>query len=289
MRVDSVVLDIDGVLVDVSDSYHRAIVETVHHLYDESLPREAVHAFKRAGGFNNDWDVTDACALFVLGHRNGLQSNITEFADAIAANGGGLDSARKVLRETLGDKAATVETEWEPTQIRSVFQELYLGSARYREFEAASPTLDTPGFIENEPVLITTATTRELTTNYSIGVFTGRPAREATVVLDRIGLTVPADHRITMDDPIPGKPDPDGLLVLAERLESTAVVFVGDTLDDIRTARAAADTDQTREYYAVGVLTGGHSGAAGRDRFTQAGADLVIDSINSLPDHIEPV
>jgi len=32
MEVDTVVLDVDGVLVDVADSYRRAVVETVARL-----------------------------------------------------------------------------------------------------------------------------------------------------------------------------------------------------------------------------------------------------------------
>lgn len=286
MRVDTVVLDIDGVVVDVSDSYHRAIVETISHLYEAAIPREAVHFFKRAGGFNNDWTVTDAIALFVLAQRAGLRLDIEEFADAVAAEGGGLDNARAIISDELGDQAAAVEADWDPDRIRAVFQELYLGSQRYEAFEEATATLNTEGFIEDEPLLIRPETTRELTAKYSIGIFTGRPAQEAVVVLDRVGLSIPDAHRITMDDQVPGKPAPDGLVMLADRLDATALVFVGDTLDDVRTARAAADADPARDYYGIGVLTGGHAGAEGRARFEQAGADAVVDSINDLPQHL---
>jgi len=39
MNVDAVVLDIDGVLVDVADSYRRAIVESLQTVYNESIDR----------------------------------------------------------------------------------------------------------------------------------------------------------------------------------------------------------------------------------------------------------
>jgi len=54
MQVEAVVLDIDGVLVDVADSYRRAIVESVEHVYGDTIEKAAVQQFKDAGGFNND-------------------------------------------------------------------------------------------------------------------------------------------------------------------------------------------------------------------------------------------
>ena len=54
MNVDVVVLDIDGVLVDVVDSYRRAIVESIRFVYGETIPKPAIQLFKDAGGFNNE-------------------------------------------------------------------------------------------------------------------------------------------------------------------------------------------------------------------------------------------
>ena len=45
MNVDAVVLDIDGVLVDVAGSYRRAIIESVEHVYDEQIDRDDIQQF----------------------------------------------------------------------------------------------------------------------------------------------------------------------------------------------------------------------------------------------------
>ena len=45
MDVDAVVLDIDGVLVDVADSYRRAIVESVDRVYGRTVDDAAVQQF----------------------------------------------------------------------------------------------------------------------------------------------------------------------------------------------------------------------------------------------------
>ncbi len=288
MRVDTVVLDIDGVLVDVARSYRRAIVETLDRLYGTTITQNDIQAFKNAGGFNNDWELTDAGALYLLGRREGLEMDVSTFAGAIDTRGGGLKAARAIIEDRV-DTADAVLDSWDPQRIREVFQQLYLGSDRYREIEGAEPDLDVAGFIEEETVLIDQTTIDALTRTFSVGVLTGRPAAEAAIALDRVGLDVPPDHRVTMDDNVPGKPAPDGLIQLADRLDGSAVAFAGDTLDDIETAANATEADPDREYYGVGVLTGGVTGAAGRQLYADTGADLVLETINELPGVLAPL
>jgi len=285
MNADAVVLDIDGVLVDVSDSYRRATVETVERVHGERIDREAVQQFKNAGGFNNDWELTDAAALFVLARQQGMDHTLASFTDAVAGTGGGLSAARTVVGEELPPAAhERVLATWDPQRHRELFQQLYLGSELYREFEG-EPTLETAGYIHDERVLVEAETLAALD-GYAVGVFTGRPAPEAEIALNRAGLDVPAAHRITMDDPQPGKPAPDGLITLADRFDADTVVYAGDTLDDVQTAINAGATD-SRTYHPVGVLTGGLTGERGSKRLDHAGATAVVDSVNDLPDLLD--
>jgi len=288
MNADAVVLDVDGVLVDVADSYRRAIVESVATVYGETIEREAIQQFKDAGGFNNDWELTDAAALFVLARREGFAADVAAFTDRIAATGGGLAAAETVVLDALGPaESERVMNEWDPDRLRDVFQQLYLGSDLYRELEGAESDMDTAGYINDEPVILAAETVTTLRERFDVGVLTGRPAAEADIALDRVGLDVPVDHRFTMDDWAEGKPHPDALVTLAERFDAETVVFVGDTLDDVRTAVNAAEADPTRTYHGVGVLTGGLSGEDGRRKYERAGAAAVVDSVNDLPDLLE--
>jgi HAD superfamily hydrolase (TIGR01548 family) len=279
-----VVLDVDGVLVDVADSYRRAIREAVEAVYGETIPEDGVEAFKRAGGFNDDWELTDAAALYVLARREGYDADLGAFTDAVAAAGGGVDGARSVVREALGGDAGAVLDAWDPDALRDAFQQLYLGPELYREFEGGDPDPDlAAGYIDDERVLVDPGTLSALTDAFEVGVFTGRPAAEADVALDRVGLSVPQERRVTMDDDVPGKPDPAGLIALAERMGLDFVAYVGDTGDDVRTARRADEADDDRRYLAVGVQTGGLRGVPGRRAFEDAGADVVLLSVDDLP------
>ncbi|MFB6069103.1 MAG: TIGR01548 family HAD-type hydrolase, partial [Halobacterium sp.] len=284
MDVDAVVVDVDGVLVDVADSYRRAIVESIEHVYGETIEKAAVQQFKDAGGFNNDWKLTDAAALYVLGSREGDLGSVETFTDAVAAHGGGLAGAEAVVEARLDSGAVQrVRDTWQPDRLRAVFQQLYLGSELYEELEGEPPELDCEGFIRDEDVLVSPDTVDALTEGWPVCVLTGRPSDEADIALDRVGLSVPPERRFTMDDWDEGKPSPRALVALAERTHADSVVFVGDTLDDVETALNAGAVDPDREYHAVGVLTGGITGESGRRKYREAGADVVLDSVNDLP------
>jgi HAD superfamily phosphatase len=286
MDGDAVVLDVDGVLVDVADSYRRAIVESIETVYGRTIRKADIQAFKDAGGFNNDWELTDAAALFVLATGEGFALSMDEYTDRIASEGGGVDAAERVVRAELGGNATErVRREWDRERLRDVFQQLYLGADLYRGLEDQEPDPDIAGkgFIHDEPVLASPETIDALTRRFDVGILTGRPAAEAEIALDRVGLDLPLEHRFTMDDWDAGKPAPDALVTLAERFAADDVTFVGDTLDDVHTAVNAAETDPSREYHGIGVQTGGLTGDAGRQKFESAGASAVLDSVDDLP------
>ena len=55
-----VLFDMDGVLVDVSKSYRRAIEETVLHFTGRRITDHTTQRYKNRGGFNDDWALTHA-------------------------------------------------------------------------------------------------------------------------------------------------------------------------------------------------------------------------------------
>jgi HAD superfamily phosphatase len=115
--LDVLILDMDGVLIDVSDSYRKTIQKTVH-LYLTTLlglkidPQKvsldkAISLFKSAGGFNNDWDLTSGLLIYLLSTSNLPPfpkpvkfSTISEVVDHLRAKAKG-SHARRTLRVNL--------------------------------------------------------------------------------------------------------------------------------------------------------------------------------------------
>jgi phosphoglycolate phosphatase-like HAD superfamily hydrolase len=132
-RVDAVVFDCDGTLIDVRGSYDATIMRTVGLMVEGfsavSLPMEEIGGqmilkIRGTGGFNADWDTTYALSLF---------SEIAIEQRSAGAEGVGRTLAR--LRELVADFASKKRLEGN----RSV--DLYLSSRpdldsdRLREFK----------------------------------------------------------------------------------------------------------------------------------------------------------
>ena len=60
VQIDALLFDMDGVLVDVSRSYRRAIEETVEHFTGRQIGENAIQRYKNYGGFEDDWKLTHA-------------------------------------------------------------------------------------------------------------------------------------------------------------------------------------------------------------------------------------
>ncbi len=58
MVKDLIVFDMDGVLVDVSESYRAAIQATVHHFTGQEPTNDEVQTWKNKGGYNDDWKLS---------------------------------------------------------------------------------------------------------------------------------------------------------------------------------------------------------------------------------------
>ena len=54
----ALIFDVDGVIVDVRESYHTAIKETAEFFLRREVPLEEIKRIKFSRGINNDWDAT---------------------------------------------------------------------------------------------------------------------------------------------------------------------------------------------------------------------------------------
>lgn len=56
---DTLIFDMDGVLVDVSSSYRTTVQKTFEYFAKEQITLDEISAAKNLGGLNNDWDLTE--------------------------------------------------------------------------------------------------------------------------------------------------------------------------------------------------------------------------------------
>ena len=95
-RPDAILLDMDGVIADVSRSYRAAILETVRR-FGAAIEAEEIAAAKRRGQANNDWELS--CQLL---KDHGVQVDLAEVTACFEAlYQGGDDRSGLYMKETL--------------------------------------------------------------------------------------------------------------------------------------------------------------------------------------------
>ena len=173
------VFDMDGVLVDVTDSYRETVVLTVKHFTGKTITRELIQDYKNQGGWNNDWALCQKiCADFGV-------------------------------RVSYGD-------------VVEYFNYLFLDQ----------------GMIHRERWLPRDGLIERLAGRFELAIYTGRTTLEADITLNREKLR-DRFFLVTANDVAREKPAPDGLLKIAAERPGKSLLYVGDTVDDARCARAA--------------------------------------------------
>lgn len=203
--------DMDGVLIDTSDSYDQTVLATVKALSGKNVSVDDIESLRRQGGFNNDWVLSRQLLL-------------------------------------------NLEIEVSLEKVTDVFQTIYLGE-------------NNDGLVNNETPLINQSFVSKINqSNKNFTIVTGRPKKEALAGQAFVNLS--SLELISLDDVQQGKPSPEGIQKLQKKYSKLSWMC-GDNPDDMQAAVASGS-------FAIGI------GSNKVEALYQAGADIVLDSINEL-------
>lgn len=199
--------DVDGVLVEVSQSYYRALSETVSHFIQSPVDSELLLRLKFRLNLNNDWDATLAGILF---YRSQLR-----FEDFVGRLSSGPPDLRKIY-------ALAADTGIELPDYGLLVDKF---EALYRQFRPLEKLNISPE---------TLAEIRSLAS--TMAVITGRTREDLDYTFEKYSLYGFFDFIIAEDD-LPSietrKPSPYPLKLLMEKCGySSPAFYVGDTLAD---------------------------------------------------------
>jgi HAD superfamily phosphatase len=298
-RLDGLILDIDGVILDVSSSFRVAISRSTQFYFTDILgwtgkallisPAET-QFFKQAGGFNNDWELTYAAVLFFLaksakfGNQNldflkNRGKSVKDFTKELAIRGGGLEGAQQVLLSTQkqGQVRQIIE-KWDRGKIKQIFQEIYGGVDHCKVLYGFEPQFIKEKGLINEERALLEADDLDLFLP-KIGIITGRTREEATAALKLAGLedTIRSEA-VLSDDGGMTKPDPGMLLEMENILAVETAIYVGDTIDDFRTVanyQKMTGGKKSRKQFLSGLIT---QREFEKQRFIDLGADAIAEN-----------
>lgn len=180
---DVIVFDMDGVLVEVMESYREAIRETVRHFTGQLVSHDEIQDFKNAGGWNNDW---------LLSHR------------------------------LIADRGKTVEY----AQVVEYFNQIFMGE-------------NGDGLIRREKWMPDHGLLERLGQRAVLAIFTGRAKYEADLTLQRYADGIRFHPLVTDECVANPKPAPDGLQLIQNEYPEKTIWYLGDTVDDARSAQSA--------------------------------------------------
>ncbi len=225
-----IVLDMDGVLVDVSASYREAVRMTARLFFNgtpgwDQLPEplfslEEIAAVKQTGGLNNDWDLSYRIIELLMSlvrldkdvpngdnwiiHRNILKK--AELASLIHFLKSHDTPLQNLLKQTDAQSSQFVQTMsandvGNGNVIKQIFQELYLGKDLFYQTYNLAPQLHkSEGLINREKLLVNPETLHKLAAGNILAIATGRPKTEAEYPLDKFKLAPYFKLVLTLDD-----------------------------------------------------------------------------------------
>jgi HAD superfamily hydrolase (TIGR01548 family) len=214
------VFDIDGVLVDVTESYRETIQQTVAHFTGKRVTNELIQEYKNAGGWNNDWDLSHHLIA-----KEGVNVPMQEVVDR--------------------------------------FNLLFFGT-------------DHDGLVYRERWIAREGLLERLSETWEFALFTGRVREEIRVTIGRFAPRFRFNPIMSAEVVREQKPAPEGLLRIAEMNPGKSLWYIGDTVDDARSARAAGVP-----FIGIAAPTSPRRGELA-GLFKAENAVAVLDDINQL-------
>lgn len=293
----------DGVIVDVSESYRETVRQTARLFFagavswaalpDPMFTLGELSKVKQNGGLNNDWDLT-CCVIELLcsqvshpeiPNRADTRADFwNRFKKAIALLDVGELAAYLIahrypltrLLEALG----RVEDPWVRSFftgdvgtgniIKQMFQEIYLGKNLFQSTYGIQPIVQVDeGLINNETLLLGGAAIRDLASENLLAIATGRPRNEAAYPLNRFKIKDCFRRVYTHDDCVRAEAD-------IHRKQGKHA-FLGKPNPFMLDAIASDISDPVHRYYYIGDMPDDMV-AARRSRFAYEGVGVTFSA-----------
>ncbi len=225
-----IVFDMDGVIVDVSESYRDTVRQTARLFFKgaqgwENLPDPLfslndLASIKQSGGLNNDWElayhVLDLLLTRVgvpglpaqvdpwLLHEQTLKGcHLERLIDFLTSQ----DSPLNHLRQEAGKHRSQFIQKMSSNDVGSgnivkqIFQEIYLGQNLFESTYGQPVKFYTEeGLINRESLLIEPAVFHTLADKNLLAIATGRPATEAEYALNHFNIRPYFSSVFSLDD-----------------------------------------------------------------------------------------
>lgn len=174
-------------------------------------------------------------------------------------NAGGWNNDWALSQKIAADLGVQVEYD----TVVDYFNEIFIGPNR-------------DGLIRRESWFPQPGLLERLMQRFGLAIFTGRLRYELDITLERFAPELPFDPIICAEHVPNPKPAPDGLFAIQRMKPGRKLWYVGDTVDDARSAKAASVPF-------IGIIAKSHSHRQElSDLFKQENAVAILENINEI-------
>lgn len=311
-NLECAILDCDGTLVNVNNSYNACIKKIVGFMlerlvggkqWDDLVSDELILKFRMSGGFNNDTDTSYACILAALASGSSDIETARTFALHVAskANYQGVRSVEEYLTKS-GNVDAVKKAKNDlnypglvgSSILSTAFDEFFYGKDLFQKLHHMQPRFNnSKGFIDGDEVIISDYTVHVLSKLFKkkMAIVSGRSRLATEYSLRSMLRNFNPDASVFIEDEEKeviannlnirvNKPEPYALLKAMKALNAKSAISVGDSAEDI------IMSSKVGEKYPI-VFCGVHGTGIDSDAqfkmFVDRGADAIIDNVNTLP------
>ncbi len=296
-KADAIIFDCDGVLVDVSESYDATIRQTVAHtlasMHAENslvIDKHIIDAFKASGGFNDEVDLAYAAIICIIA-ANKTNQNPAEFVinACRTIDSTGIAAIEQYVLEKADISDVIAELAYpgkrNSSTIHDTFNQIFYGGSLYKKLFNKEPTLQNPGKIDSDILLVDAPTIRTLCSIFGkkppVVTGRGRASFEYTVCEPLRSEFDTRNSVFLEDEPRSmAKPNPDSLISTMQRISAGEAIYVGDSIEDLIMSKRATEGGYPTIFCGItGTSSDPHAKA---ELLEGAGAHALFPTVNEL-------
>ena len=297
-KIDSVIFDCDGVLIDITKSYDSTIIKTTKYvlenlakIYDSiDVDFKIIDGFKSTGGFNDEVDLTYAAIISIVAAKKLKKDQIQFILEVIQnSNYTGIISVEKYIENLIDISDIKEQLSYPGTHkenpLYQIFDQIFYGPELYEKLFNQNSLFSEDGLIEQDDVILDSSLLEYLHKKFNskIGMVTGRGKESVSYSLKSLLDKFDLRNSMFLEDESRelAKPNPKSLLQSINGMNSSFTLYVGDSMEDFIMAKKATELGNKTIF--CGIIGTSKNPQEKLDLFEKNDAVLVLDSIQLLP------
>ena len=298
-KLDSIIFDCDGVLVDIRKSYDSAINKTISAIMKdlfgdeiENILTSKIHfGLKAAGGFNDEVAIVYAVVMTLVASKKSKTNFEKLIVDVINnANESGINSIDYYFSNQNIDLSEIkskldYENSRKISYIHRIFNQLFYGPLLYKEIFDETSQFSQDPLIDLDDVVLDENLMFKLKNRFGtkISTVTGRGNFAFSYSLKNFLNDFDMKHSVFLEDrPLDlAKPNPKSLIESISGIDSKCSLYIGDSMEDLMMVEKCKELGYDVSF--CGIYGSSDEPELKYELFRKNNASFILESIQELP------